>query len=1060
MVTRKANYTQGTTNTTRVVDLAALRGVPAGTDGDQVEVTQHSTSGDNGGGTFYWDSSSSASDDDGVVVLPTGHSGNGRWLRRFSDRVNAKWFGLRDDTLTFSAADNAAAIVAALPYGETYIPKGSYTINQVAFPGSGQKLIGAGRHNTVLHGTVSSAGLIEIQNKIFCSMESLTIKADDTSTHGLDLLQSGTNNCTGCSFSNLRFVGPAGQPAFTETHSRAVYGNKAALGYANYFHHFTDIVMDSWWSGFDADWNANAWLVNNVKFQSIWRCFNLRGMEWVCNNLWWHSSAGNGTDGDALFANIQGISGETAQYNQFINVMLEPGVTNTSVYDMNSFSNSNFIQGGFQIPEGTDNGTFNLRFRSILGRNINGPEFNFNVPELYINKATNNDGDGAYDINIFGDGTNAHNGTGTSVMRLFDNNFETRHGEVGFVSNNFTIAAHVAGSLHLDGFAGVKFGTNGTLIGLPTADGISGQAIVTDGAGQTSFVTVQTNSRTTVSPAAGSYNDWSPTGYDHETSVIHVSPAGGAATITGLDSTDVSDGHILTIIASGVSFVHLKHDDALSTAANRFYLPHDVETLSLNLEDVATFIYDGTDSRWRCIATSPAREMKTTSPTSGTFNDWNPQNLSSRTRALIVTPSAGNCTITGLSATRFVGGSRLDIVAGNTFTLILTNQGAGSTAANRFQLPAGYDEIRITDNDIVTLIYDDSISRWRVHLPHTQFTNVINPGTLTGNYNDWAPTGYYGGRTTTIIADLTGTMTLTGIDSTHVQDGHRLRIILTAAQTLRIRHQNTGSSAANRIENLQSWADLYLGENDSVDLEYDGVNSYWRVINHTRQKQNFEFSQALSSSSNSTTLDLNNGPRYDLLNLNEDTTLQVPTNEYEGAEITIVATQDGTGNRKLSFASGYVNVGSHEGLPINPNADAVIKAWCVNDGGLTWYYTIEHRYEEIEGAVTTSDATATNIFTFGPQLDETWVLEYDVIGKQTGSTNTAKFSRRSTITRSNAGTLTIKQTDTLGTDVNDNSYAITISVLSGTTYRVQVTGVAATNMSWTIRGRRHGLRFA
>jgi hypothetical protein len=86
------------------------------------------TAGDGGGGTWYWDSSSSAADNIGLVVKPTAHVGNGRWIRIFDGgAVNVMWFGAIGDGVT----DDLAAIVAAIAAVPT-------TGGGLYFPGRGR----------------------------------------------------------------------------------------------------------------------------------------------------------------------------------------------------------------------------------------------------------------------------------------------------------------------------------------------------------------------------------------------------------------------------------------------------------------------------------------------------------------------------------------------------------------------------------------------------------------------------------------------------------------------------------------------------------------------------------------------------------------------------------------------------------------------------------------------------------------------------------------------------------------------------------------------------------
>jgi hypothetical protein len=98
-----------------VSTIAALKALTVAnlSDGDIVEVMGYAAINDGGHGPFYWDASSSDTADDGIVVLPTGHVGNGRWIRiRKKGHTNPRWYGAvgdgsTDDYDAFLAAHNA-----------------------------------------------------------------------------------------------------------------------------------------------------------------------------------------------------------------------------------------------------------------------------------------------------------------------------------------------------------------------------------------------------------------------------------------------------------------------------------------------------------------------------------------------------------------------------------------------------------------------------------------------------------------------------------------------------------------------------------------------------------------------------------------------------------------------------------------------------------------------------------------------------------------------------------------------------------------------------------------
>lgn len=220
--------------------------------------------------------------------------------------------------------------------------------------------------------------------------------------------------------------------------------------------------------------------------------------------------------------------------------------------------------------------------------------------------------------------------------------------------------------------------------------------------------------------AAGSTNDYAPAGLS-TTTIFRLTPDAGAAgsTLTGLVAQ--STGSIRVLENLGVRSLTLAHEDAGSAAANRFTCPGGT-ALEILTGGAAWAIYDGTTSRWRIIATSgevanPAFQNFLITPAgapaalgAGATNDYNPTGLSNTARWRLSTNAAGS-TLNGLVA-QTTGSLRWleNIGTGN---LTFANENTGSTAANRFTCPGGYDLV-VKPGGAAAVFYDAVTSRWLV----------------------------------------------------------------------------------------------------------------------------------------------------------------------------------------------------------------------------------------------------------------------------------------------------------------------------------------------------------
>jgi hypothetical protein len=116
-------------------------------------VRGHYSAGDGGHRIVYWDVSSTDTADDGLTILPTGHTGAGRWKTFSIGAVDLKIFGAKYDGET----DDSAAVDAAVATGRPLIVSGpaivaatkDWTGTQFYFTKSGKFSV-SGEHTLTL----------------------------------------------------------------------------------------------------------------------------------------------------------------------------------------------------------------------------------------------------------------------------------------------------------------------------------------------------------------------------------------------------------------------------------------------------------------------------------------------------------------------------------------------------------------------------------------------------------------------------------------------------------------------------------------------------------------------------------------------------------------------------------------------------------------------------------------------------------------------------------------------------------------------------------------------
>lgn len=416
---------------------------------DAIRTAGHTTVGD-GGGALY-----------GRVGAEPSHafkvqSADGAWWEGvpesggvFPEQVGATADGTTDDSTVFA---NALAVT-----GVVLLRDASYRLSsQFLIENSGKAITGLGKDKSklIVGDGLGNAG-IRFNNALHCTMRDLTIQSNDDTGAGVELDETSGNSISNV-FLNVRFIGNSGggRPAITKTAHVAVRGHEAASGQSNYFHRFIGCDFDSWYAAFHADYNANAWFVSDCKFQNVWRCFKGGFQEWMCNTLFWHSSAGSGTD-KAFF--LEGIGKSASQkmiYNVFLNVDAEPGATLTEMWSMDANTNANTIYSMYQTAaRGTDNGTHN----QLHGLGGIREAYLSDWKWLHSGDVLFGGAGNAGEVMFYGNGSNSDTGTARKVYVYGGSTSETRHGRIYQTpGGDFNVEGREAGALRLSAVSGIQ----------------------------------------------------------------------------------------------------------------------------------------------------------------------------------------------------------------------------------------------------------------------------------------------------------------------------------------------------------------------------------------------------------------------------------------------------------------------------------------------------------------------------------------------------------------------------------------------------------------------------
>lgn len=106
------------------------------------------------------------------------------------------------------------------------------------------------------------------------------------------------------------------------------------------------------------------------------------------------------------------------------------------------------------------------------------------------------------------------------------------------------------------------------------------------------------------------------------------------------------------------------------------------------------------------------------------------------------------------------------------------------------------------------------------------------------------------------------------------------------------------------------------------------------------------------------------------------------------------------------------------------------------------------------GKVVTNNATPTTVLQFTPTDGQAEEIDLTVIGRQSGAVNAGGYRRKFTVSRFDGTTSLIGTVDTLGADKESTAgWDVSVTIASPDVI-VQVTGAAATTVTWVARARR------
>lgn len=263
--------------------------------------------------------------------------------------------------------------------------------------------------------------------------------------------------------------------------------------------------------------------------------------------------------------------------------------------------------------------------------------------------------------------------------------------------------------------------------------------------------------------------------------------------ITGLAGG--ADGRLMVLVNVGAFGITITDEDASSTAANRFALGTDV---TINANQSFTLIYDSTSSRWRPFsgvgvsgAGHTIRDVSEVAQTPRTNLDFN-------TGFTVIDDPGGDATDIGIEFGTITG----TVCEGDDARLSDSRAPSGAASGD---LGGNYPSPDV-------LSAGKSFAR----------DGVISPAQLTGNQNDWTPTGLSDASVIRLSTDASRTITgLTGGAS-----GRIMTLLNVGSNNAVLSNEDASSTAANRF--ALSGGNITLTSGQTITLIYDNTSSRWR----------------------------------------------------------------------------------------------------------------------------------------------------------------------------------------------------------------------------------------